>query len=176
MKKITFNNILWLFIIGIVLYQIYSYSSEYFMLKNYQYGEKYNEFREKNEIPLIDNEMEPLKMPVDNFWGMIWINENIVDREKPIIHKIKIIDASEKNGWQKESDDYLYFINDTTDFILKIESKKTNNKINFEYKLGKTDSRRKKIEDYEANKYYDYSEKRLNKLEFDSIKKTWKIK
>jgi len=176
MKKITFNTIFWLFLIVIILYETYNYSSDYLKLKNYQYGEMYNEFRKKNEIPIIDNELEPFKMPVDNNWGMIWINENITEKEKPLVHRIKIIDASEKDGWKNESDSYIYFINDTTDYILNVESKKLINKISLEYKLGKTDSRKKHLKDYEANQYYDYTEKKLNRIEFDSLKNVWKIK
>jgi len=176
MKKITFNNTFWLFLIVIVLYEIYNYSNDYLKLKNYQYGEMYNEFRKKNEIPIIDNEMEPFKMPVDNFWGMIWINESITKKEKPLIHKNKVIDASEKIGWENESDSYIYFINDTTDYILHVETKKAINKIYFEYRLGKTDSRKKHFEDYKATNYYANSVKKLNTIEFDSIKNVWKIK
>lgn len=175
MKKITYKNIIWLFIIFIILFEIYSYFDEYVIIKNYQYGEKYNVFRQKNRIPIIDSEMEPFKMPVDNYWGMIWINENNTEKEKPLVHRIKIIDASKEGGWINESDNYLYFINDTTEYILKIESKKSIDKINFEYKLVKTDSRKKDFENYQVKEYKIYSEKKLNESEFDSIKNKWKL-
>ena len=176
MKRITFKNVIGIFLISVILYQVYKYSNEYFIIKNYKYGEKYNSFRLKNGIPVINNEMEPFKMPVDNYWGMIWINENQTKLEKPLIHRIKIIDASEKDGWKSESDSYLYFINDTTNYILSIDSKKLNSKIDYEYSLKKTDSRKKDFKDYQENKYEKYPERKLNKQEADSIKNKWKIK
>lgn len=168
MKKITFGNIFDILLIAFVLYQVYKYTNEYFIIKNYQYGEKYNSFRVKNGIPIINSEMEPFNMPVDNNWGMIWINENQTKKEKPLIHRIKIINASEKDGWKSESDSYLYFVDDTTNYTFSVESKKLNSKIDYEYELMKTDSRK--------NKNEIYFERKLEKVEADSIKYKWKIK
>ena len=176
MKKITFRNIFDILLIVFILYQVYKYTNEYFVIKNYQYGEKYNSFRVKNGIPIINTEMEPFKMPVDNNWGMIWINENHTKKEKPLIHRIKIINASEKDGWKSENDSFLYFINDTTNYILRMESKKLNSKIDFKYKLMKTDSRKNEFKDYQEGKYEKYSEKKLKKEEAERIKIKWKIK
>ena len=173
MKKNTFRNIFGVLLIAFAIYQVYKYTNEYFIIKNYQYGEKYNSFRLKNGIPIINTEMEPFKMPVDNNWGMIWINENHTKKEKPLIHRIKIINASEKDGWKSESDSFLYFINDTTNYILSIESKKFNSKIDFEYKLMKTDSRKNEFKDYQEGKYERYSERKLEKEEADSIMNEW---
>ncbi|MCD8445749.1 hypothetical protein [Tenacibaculum finnmarkense] len=175
MKKITFKNIFGILLITFIIYQVYQFTNEYLIIKNYQYGENYNSFRVKNGIPEINEEMEPFKMPVDNNWGMIWINENQTKEEKPLIHRTKIINASEKDGWNSENDSYLYFINDTTNYILSIDSKKLNSKIDFEYKLMKTDSRKKEFKDYQENKYEKYSERKLEIIEADSIKIKWKI-
>ena len=176
MKKITFRNIFGILLIAFAIYQVYKYTNEYFVIKNYQYGEKYNSFRVKNGIPIISTEMEPFKMPVDNNWGMIWINENHTKKDKPLIHRIKIINASEKDSWKSESDSFLYFINHTTNYILSMESKKMNSKIDFEYKLMKTDSRKNELKDYQKDKYQKYSERELKKKEVDSLKNKWKIK
>jgi hypothetical protein len=175
MKKITFKNVGWVILIALALYQIYSYSNEYLTIKNYQYGVKYNSHRVKSEIPIIENDMEPLKMPVDNYCGMIWINEKTTTNEKPLIHNIKIIDAFKEKGWEKENDKFSYFLNDTTDYILNIESKKSNSKIVFLFTLEKNDSRLQKIEDYQTKKYLKYPEKEVTKLEYVKIKKKWKI-
>ncbi len=176
MKKITFLNVIGFFLIALILFQVYKYTNEYFIIKNYKYGEKHNSLRVKNGIPTINNEMEPFKMPVDNFWGMMWINESETKTEKPLIHRMKIINASEKTGWKSESDSFLYFINDTTNYILSIDSEKSNSLINHKYKLTKTDSRKKDFEDYRENKFATYSERKLNKSEADSIMNKWKIK
>jgi len=176
MRKIPLKNIISIFLFALIVYQVYKYTNQYFIIKNYQYGEKYNSFRVKNGIPVINNEMEPFKMPVDDYWGMIWINENETKEEKPLIHRIKIIDASQKTDWESESDSFQYFINDTTNYILNINSKKLNSKIVYEYELTKTDSRKKDFEDYQGNKYKKYSERKLNKSEADSIINKWKIK
>ncbi|WP_159019954.1 hypothetical protein [Algibacter sp. L3A6] len=176
MKRITFKNIFGILLTVFILYQVYKFTNEYLIIKNYQYGEKYNSFRAKNGIPVINDEMEPFKMPVDNNWGMIWINENHTKKEKPLIHRIKIINASEKDGWKSESDSYRYFINDTTNYILSMDSKKLNSKIDYEYKLMKIDSRKKEFKDYRDLKYEKYSKRKLKKEEADSIKNKWKIK
>lgn len=176
MKKITFSNIFWIFVLLFIAYKVYEFANEYFIIKDYQYGEKHNSFRIKNEIPLITNELEPFKMPVNNYWGMIWINENQTTEKTPLIHKIKIINASEKDGWHGENDSFLYFINDTTDYVLTIDCEKSNAEINFEYNLSKVDSRKKDFKDYQENIYNEYSKRKLNKLVADSIKINWKIK
>jgi hypothetical protein len=176
MKKITFKNIFGILLLALILYQVYKYTNEYLTIKNYQYGEKYNYFRLKNGIPIINADMEPFKMPVDNFWGMMWINERETKTEKPLIHRIKTINASEKTGWKSENDSFLYFINDTTNYILSIDSEKSNSLINHKYKLTKTDSRKKDFEDYKENKFETYSERKLNKSTADSIMNKWKIK
>jgi len=176
MKKVTFNNIFWIILIVFIAYEVYGYASDYFIIKNYQYGEKYNTFRIKNEIPIIKKEMEPLILPVDNYWGMIWSNENKTTKKTPLIHRIKIINATEKDGWKSENDSFLFFINDTTNYKLNIDCEKSNAKINFKYSLTKVDSRKKNFEDYQENKYKEYSEKKLNNQEADSIKNNWKIK
>ena len=176
MKKITFNNIFWIILIVFIAYQVYEYASEYFIIKNYQYGEKYNTFRKENEIPIIKKEMKPLILPVDNYWGMMWSDENETSKNAPLIHKIKIINATEKDGWKSENDSFLFFINDTTNYKLNIDCEKSNAKINFEYSLTKVDSRKKNYKDYQENKYKEYSEKKLERKEADSIKKIWKIK
>ncbi len=176
MKRITFNNIFWIFLIVFIAYQAYEYASEYLIIKNYQYGEKYNTFRTKNGIPIITKEMEPSILPVDNYWGMMWSNEAETTKKRPLIHRIKIINATEKEGWKSENDSFLFFINDTTNYILNINCEKSNSKINFEYSLTKVDSRKKSFKDYQENKYKEYSEKKLIKQEADSIKNNWKIK
>lgn len=176
MKKITFRHITGFFLIALILHQVYKCTNEYFIIKNYQYGEKYNSFRVKNGIPIINDQMEPFKMPVDNNWGMIWINENQPNEEKPLIHRSKIINASKKDGWTSESDSYLYFFNDTTNYILSMNCKKLKSKIDYEYSLMKTDSRKKDFKDYQDNKYGEYSERKLNKQVADSIKTKWEIK
>ncbi|MGJ8745142.1 hypothetical protein [Polaribacter sp.] len=173
MKKITFRNIFDILLTAFILYQVYKYTNEYFLIKKYQYGEKYNSFRMKNGIPIINAELEPFKMPIDNNWGMIWINENRTKKEKPLIHRIKIINASEKDGWKSETDSYLYFINDTTNYILNMESKKLNSKIDYHYKLMKTDSRKKEFKDYRADVYRNYPKIELKKQEVDSIMDEW---
>jgi hypothetical protein len=45
MKKIDIKHIIWIFIIMMILYDVYGYIDEYLIIKNYQYGEKYNNFR-----------------------------------------------------------------------------------------------------------------------------------
>ena len=176
MKRITFNNIFWIFLIVFIAYQAYEYASEYLIIKNYQYGEKYNTFRTKNGILIITKEMELSILPVDNYWGMMWSNEAETTKKRPLIHRIKIINATEKEGWKSENDSFLFFINDTTNYILNINCEKSNSKINFEYSLTKVDSRKKSFKDYQENKYKEYSEKKLIKQEADSIKNNWKIK
>ncbi|NRS90809.1 hypothetical protein HNQ02_003756 [Flavobacterium sp. 7E] len=162
MKKIELKHIIWIILITIIVYKAYAYVDEYLIIKNYQYGEKYNDFRRKNGIPIIDKKMEPFKMPEDNFWGMIWVNENITSKQKPLINKIKIIEASKESGWESESDNFRYFLNDSTDYILQTDSKKTANKIISEYKFGITNNIKEKL-------------KVLTKTEYDSIKIQWKI-
>ncbi|MBY0487181.1 MAG: hypothetical protein K2P85_08375 [Flavobacteriaceae bacterium] len=162
MKKIDIKHIIWIFIIMMILYDVYGYIDEYLIIKNYQYGEKYNNFRRKNGIPIIDKNMEPFKVPEDNFWGMIWINEEKTSEQKPLINKMKIIEASKENGWKSESDNFIYYINDSTDYVLQTDSKKTENKIISEYKFGKTNSVNNEL-------------KELTKTEYDSIKFIWKI-
>ena len=162
MKKIELKHIIWLFIITIIVYNIYAYIDEYLIIKNYQYGTKYNNFRRKNGIPIIDKNMEPFKMPEDHFLGMIWVNEEKTSKQKPLINKIKIIEASKENGWKSESDNFRYYLNDSTDYILQTESKKTANKIICKYKFGKKDNIKEEL-------------KALTKSEYDSIKLLWKI-
>ncbi len=162
MKKIELKHIIWLFIITIILYNVYGYIDEYLIIKNYQYGEKYNDFRRKNGIPIIDKNMEPFKMPVDNFLGMMWINEEKTSKQKPLINKLKIIEASKENGWKSESDNFRYYLNESTEYILQTDSKKTTDKIISEYKFGKTNNIKNEL-------------KVLTKTEYDSIKILWKI-
>lgn len=172
MKKLTLNNILWLIVLILIGLQLYDYVSDSIKLKNYQYGKKYNINRANLKIPLLTDSVEPLRMFVDEDYGMIWINDNneTSDNEK-LIHKIKIIEASKENGWISEKDVFLFYKNDSTNYSLEINSKIENGKVNFESFL--------KIVKKKINKNKVDTEKNLMKLnisQLDSLRTEWGIK
>ncbi|RQH12616.1 hypothetical protein D4Z78_25255 [Okeania hirsuta] len=171
MKKTINLIILGIFFVGWVIYPIFTCTQEYWILKNYPYGEKYNSFRLSHGIPVINQQMEAFQMPVNNHWGMIWIDEGQTSKENPLIHRIKFIHASEDSGWKGEDDAFHYFLNDTTDYSLKIGSVQSGANLLFEYTFSKRD--RREIGD--EGGYEEYSDTPLTQREADSIIRRWKI-
>ncbi len=92
-------------------------------------------------------------------------------QRESLIHRIKFIHASEDSGWKGENDAFIYFLNDTTDYSLKIGSVQSGANILFEYTFSKTD--RREIED--DGRFTEYSDSILTQREADSIIRRWKI-
>lgn len=168
MKKFTISNIIWTILLIMIGFQVYNYISDYIKLENYKYGKKYNNFRLKSKIPLLTDKIEPLSMYANENYGMIWINDydEITEKEK-LIHKIKIIDASEDNGWMGEEDVFKYYIDKSSYYVLEIKSKIKNDSVlvngilKIVHQKEKTNSTNK--------------ETILNTIQLDSLKKEWKI-
>ena len=172
MKKLNLNNILWAIVLIVIGLQLYDYVSDSIKLKNYKYGKKYNANRATFKIPLLTDDVEPLRMFVDEDYGMIWINDNneTSDKEK-LTHKIKIIEASKEKGWLSEKDVFLFHKNDSLNYNLEIKSKKENDKVNFEsfLKIVKKKNNKNKV-NTENNLI------RLNISQLDSLRLEWDIK
>ncbi|WP_396144093.1 hypothetical protein [Flavobacterium sp.] len=172
MKKLTLNNILWLIVLIVIGLQLYDYVSDSIKIKNYKYGKKYNANRASFKIPLLTDAIEPLRMYVDEDYGMIWINENNeTSDKKKLIHKIKIIEASKENGWISEKDVFLFYKNESLNYNLEINSKIENGKVNFVsfLKIIKKKTNKNKV-DTENNKM------NLNISQLDSLRLEWGIK
>jgi hypothetical protein len=172
MKKLNLNNILWTIVLIVIGLQLYDYVSDSIKLKNYKYGKKYNTNRATFKIPLLTDDVEPLRMFVDEDYGMIWINDNneTSDKEK-LTHKIKIIEASKENGWLSEKDVFLFHKNDSLNYNLEIKSKRENDKVNFEsfLKIVKKKNNKNKVDT--VNNLM-----KLNKSQLDSLRLEWGIK
>ena len=169
MKKLTINNIIWTVLLIFIGFEIYGYISDYYKLQNYKYGEKFNDFRLKNKIPLLTDKIEPLSMYANENYGMIWINDyDEINEEEKLIHKIKIIDATEDEGWIGEEDVFKFYNDKSSYYILEIKSKiksdtvHVNGIIKIVYKKEKTIDKNIEII--------------LNTIQLDSVRKEWKIK
>lgn len=172
MKKLNLNNILWLIVIIVIGLQLYDYVSDSIKLKNYKYGKKYNANRANFKIPLLSDSVEPLRMFVDEDYGMIWINDNHETSDnKKLIHKIKIIEATKENGWISEKDVFLFYKNDSLNYNLEINSKNVNGKVNFDsfLRIVKKKTNKNKV-DTENNIM------KLNISQLDSLRLEWGIK
>lgn len=172
MKKLNLNNILWSILLIVIGLQLYDYVSDSIKLKNYKYGKKYNANRATFKIPLLTDDVEPLRMFVDEDYGMIWINDDneTSDKEK-LIHKIKIIEASKENGWISEEDVFLFYKNDSLNYKLEINSKTENDKVNFESFL-KIVKKKNNINKVDTENHLI----RLNISQLDSLRLEWGIK
>ena len=137
-------------------------ATPYIIKRTDQYGIKANEERQKRGIPIIGKYLLPTHGK-----GERWIVDKKPSVKNKLVHGWKNIVTTKSEGWKEEYDGFYYYLNDTTNYHLVIQSDIFKDSTHFSGRFGKSKN--------ESDIFIDFKYREISSSEIDSLKLEWGI-